>query len=84
MRPCVQDSLYVYIDLLIILFSLSVISTRVSVVVSYVTESCFSVVVGVDVVHGPCCCRWSEGSSSIMLTWVVFVCCGVIVVVVLS
>ena len=83
MRPCVQDSLYVYLDLSIILFSLSVISTQVSVVSSCVNEGCFTIVVGVDVVHGPCCYRWSEGSSSIMLTWVGCVSCGVIVVVVL-
>ena len=60
------------------------IGTWVSVVSSFVIGGCFSIVVDVDVVQGPCCCRWSEGLSSITLAWVVCVGCGVIVFVVLS
>ena len=84
MRPCVQDSWYVYHDLYVNLCLLLVIGAWVSVVTSSVIEGCFSLVVDVNVVQGPRCCNWLEGMSSIMLTWVVCVCCGVIVVVVLS
>ena len=58
------------------------IGTRVVVVSYCVTEGCFAVIVGAILVERPCCCGWAEGSSSIMLTWVDCVCCGVIVVVV--
>ena len=58
------------------------IGTRVVVVSYCVTKGCVAVMVSVVVVQRPCCCGWSKGLSSIMLTWVGCVCCGVIVVVV--
>ena len=76
MRPCVRDSWYLYRE--------GVVSTWVFVVTSSVIGGCFPLVVDVDVAQGPRCCRWSEGLSSIMLTWVVCVCCKVNFVVVLS
>ena len=43
------------------------------------TKDCFAAIVGVSVVQRPSCCGWLGDSSSIMLTWVGCVCCGVIV-----
>ena len=63
---------------------MSVVGAWVFVVASSVSGGCFSLVVDVDVAQDPRCCRWSEGLSSIMLTWVVCVCCKVNFVVVLS
>ena len=52
-------------------------------VVSYcVTKGYFAAIIGGAVGQRPCCCGWLEGSSSIMLTCVECVCCGVIVIVV--
>ena len=83
MRPCVRDSWYLYREG-VSLCLLSVIGAWFFVVTSSVIGGCFSLVVDVDVVQGPRCCGWLEGLSSIMLTWVVCVCCKVNFVVVLS